>query len=104
MSGRGIAMPDQLYRKVGRRYIPVQEFPREMPGSGIYLIYEEPGISGFRRLLKLGEPAPILALDYLAYVEELSLYLVRQCNDRGLSFNDLAEMTCKFFAEKVGKR
>lgn len=93
-------MNDQLYRKVGRKYVPVQEWPIEMPVDGVYLVHSDGGMHGWRRLLKLGDPAPVHALNYTQHIEDLAQYIVDQSNDCGRFSADLcAKWACEFFAE-----
>jgi hypothetical protein len=99
-------MKENLYRKVGRRYVPVEEaeWDGAFPAAGIWLVQQKRSSREERLILKIGElpslfPYGSLALD----ADELTGVLSGAKAGRQSSWADVADVVLKWIARKARK-
>ena len=88
---------NEVYKKVGRRYIPMGYMWEGFPADGIWLVQN--GRQNMVCLIGLKEDVPIHAMAYRKYEQELCKYLMEKCDH--ISWMDVARLCCDFFARKV---
>lgn len=88
---------NEVYKKVGRKYVPLGYQWEGFPADGIWLVQN--GKKNMACLIGLKEDVPIHALEYRQYKEELCREMMKHSNN--LSWMDLARLCCDFFARKV---
>jgi hypothetical protein len=93
---------DEVYKKVGGRYIPVGHEWRGFPADGIWLVSD--GKSNMTCLIGLKEKVPVFALNYLLHEDALCRLIQDSMKKGGLSFMDEARLCCIYFAEVAARQ
>ena len=88
---------NEVYKKVGRRYIPMGYMWEGFPSDGIWLVQN--GMKNMACLIGLKESVPIHALAYRKHEQELCKRMMER--GKNLSWMNLARLCCDFFAEKA---
>lgn len=88
---------DEIYKKVGRRYVPLGCQWSGFPADGIWLVQN--GKSNMACLIGLKESVPIHALAYRVHEQELCRVMMDK--GKNVSWLDLARLCCDFFARKA---
>lgn len=93
---------DEVYRRVGKRYVKIGHSWRGFPCDGIWLVQN--GKSNMTCLIGLKEQVPILALNYRIHEDALCRLIQDSMKKGGLSLMDEARLACTYFAEVAGKQ
>ena len=79
---------EQLYKKVGGRYIKVGRFPDE-PADGIWMVVKTAGGRSYRRVCRIAELPDMVKVTKLErYRDQLEKYLLN-VNQRWISINEM---------------
>ncbi len=93
---------DDIYRKLGRRYIRQGYQWRGFPADGIWLVQN--GKTNMSCLIGLTERVPIFALNYRQHELALCQHIQAKFNEGRLSLMDEARLCCDYFAEIAAKQ
>ncbi len=88
---------NEVYKKVGRKYVPLGYQWEGFPSDGIWLVQN--GMKNMACLIGLKESVPIHALAYRKHEQELCKRMMER--GKNLSWMNLARLCCDFFAEKA---
>jgi len=84
MNKKGIGMDQQVYKKVGRKYVPIgySDGWSGFPSDGIWIVQSKPGVKSSECIMKIGElenMQPAINL-ILGYKDKLIKYLISEMN------------------------
>jgi hypothetical protein len=92
---------NEVYKKVGRRYIPVGYEFTGFPSDGIWLVQD--GRNSQTCLIGAKERVPVFALIYRKHVNELCSLIQAANKEKPRSLYDEMILVCDFFATMVAK-
>lgn len=87
---------EQIYRKIGKRYIPIGQEFTGFPCDGIWLVQN--GRQRMMCLIQSDEKVPIFALQYRMHIPDLCVEFVNRFSDVPHSWMDIATACCNYFA------
>ena len=94
-------MMEQIYRKIGKRYIQIGQEFAGFPCDGIWLVQN--GKRNMSCIIRSDEKVPVHALEYRMHTKELSLRLVDRFTGKPHSWDEVARACCDYFAEVAGE-
>lgn len=92
---------EEVYQKVGRRYIPMGYKWRGFPMDGIWLVQN--GKSNMACLIGLKEDVPIFALNYRVHEQDLCKRIQDAYKAGRMSIADEARLCCTYFSELAAR-
>lgn len=102
-----IVDPEQLYKKEGRKYVPVGWEFTGWPSNGIWIV-EDSKQSLMRKVKDVQATPDVLLVDYLTHQDALLTHFLdlidKSPEKKGVSIRDLAEEACVYFAEMAMKK
>lgn len=99
-------MNEILYKKVGRKYVPVAREFTSFPAEGVFLVTNNG--NNFQRIFQLKELSPVAdlwtAIDFHKTLKEpLRKAMMKVCDKRRYSIAELIDAALVTLANEIGK-